>query len=195
MASAERLMLTKGFAATTVDEICDAADLTKGAFFHYFASKDAVGKATVERFALNLVRAFQGGAFHEKSDPLERIDGYIDFTAELCESAILQHGCLVGAFSVELAETHPEIRAVCGETFTGWAQGLSHELEAARARYAPDAAVDTQRLANHFIAVLEGALLLAKARQDPQVIAENLEHFRRYVRSLFGGSLEREDAA
>lgn len=187
LATAQRLMLTKGFAATRVDEICKAAGLTKGAFFHYFDSKDAAGRATVERFARELVQAFQTAPFREKADPLERVYGYVDFTIEICKDAVLRKGCLVGAFSQELSDTHPEIRAVCAQTFVGWAQGLRQHLDDAKALYAPGASIDTRSLAYHFIAVLEGSLVLAKALQRVQIVEESLTHYRRYVQSVFSG--------
>jgi len=48
--AAERLMLAKGFSATTVDDICETAKLTKGSFFHYFESKDELGEELLEHF-------------------------------------------------------------------------------------------------------------------------------------------------
>src|SRR5689334_24216214 len=48
--AAQQLMLSKGFPATTVDEICDTAGFTKGSFFHYFESKEQLGKEVLNRF-------------------------------------------------------------------------------------------------------------------------------------------------
>ena len=48
--AAQQLMLAKGFPATTVDEICEAAGFTKGSFFHYFESKEHLGKEVLDRF-------------------------------------------------------------------------------------------------------------------------------------------------
>ena len=49
LAAGMLLIRTKGYAATTVDELCAAADVTKGAFFHHFKSKDAFGVAVADQ--------------------------------------------------------------------------------------------------------------------------------------------------
>jgi TetR/AcrR family transcriptional repressor of nem operon len=89
-------MLERGYPATTVDQICEAAGVTKGAFFHYFDSKEAVGRAVIERFVSELVETFGSGPFREIADPLERVYGYIGFTIDVCKEAILQDGCILG---------------------------------------------------------------------------------------------------
>ena len=95
-------------------------------------------------------------------------------------------GCLLGTFAQELSDTHPKIRSKCAARFREWAEGLKEDLDAAKAAYAPKARWETGSLAEHFIAVVEGGLILAKAKQDQTVIEESLRHFRRYLSSLFG---------
>src|SRR3546814_5742043 len=48
VAAAHRTVRRKGYAATSVDEICVAAGVTKGAFFHHFVSKEALAVAAAE---------------------------------------------------------------------------------------------------------------------------------------------------
>jgi TetR/AcrR family transcriptional repressor of nem operon len=184
LAAARRLMLEKGFPATTVDQICEASGVTKGAFFHYFESKEAVGRAVIERFVSDLVETFRSGPFREVADPLERVDAYIDFTIEVCREAILQDGCMLGLFSQELAETQPEIRALCELSFRGWAQDLKGLLDEANRHYTPRPSIDTEALAEQFIAIVEGSLILRKAYQEPQVVDRLLSQFRGHVRLL-----------
>mgnify|MGYP003395515101 CR=1 FL=1 len=81
--SAQQLMLAKGFVATTVDEICDAAGVTKGSFFHYFKSKEDLGKVVLERFCQVRLQLMQGSPSQKKKDPLERIYGLVDFAIEI----------------------------------------------------------------------------------------------------------------
>lgn len=181
-------MLEKGFAATTVDQICEAAGVTKGAFFHYFESKEAVGRAVVERFASDLFEAFRSGSFRRVADPLERVFAYIDFTIDACKEAILQDGCMLGLFAQELAETQPEVRDVCQQAFRGWADDLEGLLHEALSRRGRRAAVDAASLAEQFIAIVEGALILRKAQQDPQVVERALNQFREYVKLLVAGA-------
>jgi TetR/AcrR family transcriptional repressor of nem operon len=183
--AAEGLMLEKGFVATTVEEICEAARLTKGSFFHYFESKDALGRELLERFCAS------GRRMHEACcgadpDPLKRVYAYLDAMIARSREPAGRKGCLLGVFAQELCDTHPRIRAACEQGFREWAKTIGKALAQAKARHAPRAAMNPKGLAEHIIAVMEGSMILGKARGDTRVMARNLRHVKAYVRSLFG---------
>lgn len=182
--TAQHLMLAKGYTATSVEEICEAANLTKGSFFHYFANKDDLGKAVLERYVNTVFQAIHQAPFLKKSDPLQRLYGYIDFMAALAKDPARRSGCLLGNFAQVLSDTHPELRTQCAAHFNGWADMLKQELDAAKAAYKVKG-LDTGALADHFIALFEGSLMLAKTRQDMDVIEKNLRHFKNYLKSIF----------
>jgi TetR/AcrR family transcriptional repressor of nem operon len=183
--AAQQLMLAKGFPATTVEEICNTAGFTKGSFFHYFESKEHLGKEVLDRFYVFLQQTVQQGSFRMKSDPLQRVYGYVDRFIEMATNPELPGGCLLGHFTQELADTHPEIRSLCAQHFAEWAALLKQELDEAKAKYAPKASFDTQSLAEYFISVMQGSRILATAKQDTRVFEQNLRHFKRYIKSLF----------
>jgi TetR/AcrR family transcriptional repressor of nem operon len=186
VAAAYRLMQTKGFVATGVEDVCAAAGVTKGAFFHYFPSKEALGLAVVEERVREYTCAFETAPFMKETDPLKRLHGYLDTVCALNHDATRPTGCLVGMFAQELAETHPEVRALCAQSFESLRRFLEGLIEEARAAYAPRAAIDVRSVADHFIAILQGALILARVRQDRRVIETQVEHFRAYLDALFG---------
>ena len=182
--AAQELMLTKGFAATTVDEICAAAKLTKGSFFHYFTSKDDLGQVLLQRFCADgqqLHRTFCGG----ETDPLKRVYAYIDAAAKM-SAGPKNKGCLLGMFSQELCDLNPQIRATCEQGFGDWARAFGEEMARAKAKYAPRKTFDPQELADHLIAVMEGGMILGKARKDMRMVARSLRHYKAYVKQLFG---------
>jgi TetR/AcrR family transcriptional regulator, transcriptional repressor for nem operon len=185
--AAQRLMLGKGFPATTVEEICAAAGVTKGSFFHYFAGKEEIGAAVLEHFVTGRMQAVHGAPCSRWRDPLKRVYGYVDFMIKLSREPSAQLSCLLGNFAQELSDTHPKLRAQCARHFDQWAQTIKRDLDAAKARYAPKAAFDTHSLAEHFIAVLEGALILVKAKQDRKILEQQLRHYKNYLQSLFEG--------
>ncbi len=182
--TAEHLMLAKGYTATSVEEICETASLTKGSFFHYFESKEALGKAVLDRYVLTMFQTAQNASFRKKSDPLQRLYGYIDFMIELSKDPARRSGCLLGNFAQVLSDTHPEIRAQCEAHFAMWVELLKQELDAAKTAYKVKG-LDTRTLADHFISLFEGSLMLAKTRQDVTVITDNLAHFKNYLKSIF----------
>lgn len=183
--TAQKLMRAKGYAATTIDEICSAAGVTKGAFFHYFTDKQDLGKAALAGFMSVQQRRVQKSALAPDVDPLKRVYGYVDFAIKLSRDPASRHGCLLGNFAQELSDTHHEIRDLCAQHFSQWAEVLQRDLEAAKTRHAPRARFDTASLADHFIAVFEGALIMGKAKQDMRVVEQSLKHFRSYLKILF----------
>jgi TetR/AcrR family transcriptional repressor of nem operon len=183
--TAQQLMLAKGYTATSVEEICEAASLTKGSFFHYFPSKEELGKAVLDRFVATMSQAIQNAPFMKKSDPLQRLYGHVDFMIDVSKDPARSSGCLLGNFAQVLTDTHPEIRSQCAAHFRLWADMLKQELDAAKRAYKVKG-LDTCSLADHFIALFEGSLMLAKTRRDLDVIANNLFHFKKYLKSIFG---------
>lgn len=183
--AAQQLMLAKGFVATTVDEICEAAGVTKGSFFHYFQSKEDLGKLVLDRFCHVRLKLMQESPSQKKKDPLERVYGWVDCAIEMSKSPMAKNGCLLGNFAQELSDTRPAMRSLCAQRFTEWAALLKQELDEAKAKHLPKSRLDTESLAEHFIAIIEGALILAKAKQDMGIVEKNLGHFRRYLENLF----------
>lgn len=182
--TAQHLMLAKGYTATSVEEICEAANLTKGSFFHYFDSKEDLGKAVLDSYVNTMHQAVQNAPFFKESDPLRRLYGYIDFMIAVSKDPARRSGCLLGNFAQVLTDTHPEIRTKCAAHFRLWADMLQQELDAAKAVYKVKG-LDTGTLADHFIALFEGSLMLAKTRQDLDVVANNLNHFKNYLKTIF----------
>lgn len=185
--AAQRLMLAKGFPATTVEEICEAAGLTKGSFFHYFKSKEDLGKAALEHYAERGLGTLESAAFRQKHDPLKRIIASIDFWIGRINDPSMECGCLLGNFAQELSDTHPEIRAQCVRYFDQWTTMLKQDFDAAKSAYRPRGRIDTRGLAEHYVAVVEGALLLTKATRDRKVFERTLAHLKRYIQTVFEG--------
>src|SRR5438874_8907696 len=96
--AARELMLEKGYTATSVDEVCEAAGLTKGSFFHYFEGKEHLGRAVAERFFADRKQHFLAAPFRQKEDPLDRVFGFVDFLIELSRGPTPSKGCLLGTF-------------------------------------------------------------------------------------------------
>jgi TetR/AcrR family transcriptional repressor of nem operon len=183
--AALELMLAKGYTATSVDDVCTAAGLTKGSFFHYFESKEDLGKAVAERFYAGMHASLQSAPFLQEPDPLDRVVGFVDFLIAKAGNPRLANGCLLGTFVQELSETHPQIRNVCADCFGKQADWLAGELELAKAKHAPRASWKPKALAEHLIAIAQGAIILAKAKRDRKVIEESLEHYKEYLRCVF----------
>jgi len=160
------LMRERGFNATTVDEICAAAGVTKGGFFHYFKSKDDIAKAALASFHEVKLKAYADAPFRKLANPLDRV--------------------FIGVFAQELAFTNPELRSACLSYLSKIAEDFGKDLAEAKAAYAPHASFDPKRLAMLYVSIVQGSLILAKVAEDSDAVEANIEQFRSYLRTLFG---------
>ena len=183
--AAVRLVREKGFNGTSVDDLCNAAGVTKGAFFHHFASKDALGVAAAEHWSQTTSALFAQAPYHAAADALDRLFAYLDFRADLIAGDIPEFTCLVGTMVQEVHETSPAIRVACEASIVGHAETLVADIATALTTHGV-AGVDPHALALHTQAVLQGGFILAKAKGDPSVARQSVAHLKHYIALLFG---------
>ncbi|HEX4264365.1 MAG TPA: TetR/AcrR family transcriptional regulator [Verrucomicrobiae bacterium] len=186
------LMRRKGFAATTVDEICAEAGVTKGGFFHYFKTKDDIAKAAIERFYESKAVEFQEAPFRKLADPLDRVFGRLDFAKKSSGgSRQVTKGCLLGMFAQELSFTNPGLRDTCRSALERIAADFEKDLAEAKAIYSPKMEFEPRSVAMLYLSIIQGSQMMAKVAESNAVLAENIEQFRRYLQSIFGVSPSR----
>jgi TetR/AcrR family transcriptional repressor of nem operon len=183
--AARDVIRAKGYSATTVDDICAAAGVTKGSFFHHFRSKEQLGIAAAEQFGAMASAIFGAASYRQLPDPLDRVLGYVDFRAAMLQWDIGQFTCLLGTMVQEVYATHPDLRAACDKCMSEHVVELVQDLEAAKQRYAPQATWSAESVGYFIQTVLQGSFIFAKAKQNAKVAIESLEHLRRYLETLF----------
>lgn len=181
----------KGYAATTVDDLCEAAGVTKGAFFHHFHSKEELGVAAADHWSQVTGEFFEDAPYHRHADPLDRVLGYVAFRRDILRGSVPEFTCLAGTMVQENYETSPAIRDACDRSISGHAAKVAADIAEAMEKYGVEADWTAESLALHTQAVLQGAFILAKARNGPDIAADSVDHLRRYIEMLFG----REPAA
>lgn len=181
-----QVIRTKGLSATSVDDLCAAAGVTKGAFFHHFESKQALAVAAAGYWSATTGALFADDRYHDLADPVDRIFGYLDLRARLIAGSPADYTCLVGTMTQEAFATQPDVRDACAASIFGHARTLEADFDAAlEAAGRPDG-VDAAGLARHTQAVLQGAFVLSKAASDPTLVTDSIGHLRRYLELLFG---------
>ena len=183
--AARTIIRTKGFASTSVDDLCKAAAVTKGAFFHSFGSKDALGVAAAEFWAETTSDLFAAAPYHRPADPLDRVLAYVAFRKAIITGDLAEFTCLLGTMVQEIYASSPDIRDAGGRSIFGHAATLEADIESARRERGITGDWTAASLARHTQAVIQGGFLLAKAGNDPELAVENLDHLDRYIRHLF----------
>lgn len=186
--AAKQVIRTKGYTATTVDDICHAAGVTKGSFFHHFKGKEDLALATVQHWNQVTGSLFASAPYQRVADPRDRVLAYIDFRASLLRGALPDYTCLLGTLVQETFESYPAIRDACRQGIDLHAQTVAEIIAKAKDLYAPDADWSVQSLALYTQAAIQGAFILAKAHHGPEIAVQCIAHLRRYVQTLLGTS-------
>jgi TetR/AcrR family transcriptional repressor of nem operon len=175
----------KGFAAASVDDLCKAAAVTKGAFFHSFGSKEALGIAAAEFWARTTSDFFAAAPYHRPLDALERVLAYVAFRKAIITDDLAGSSCLVGTMAQETFSSFPSIRDACGASIFGHASTLEADIELARRERGITDDWTAESLARYTQTVIQGGFVLAKAGNDAELARESLAHLERYIRLLF----------
>lgn len=183
---------TKGYSATTVDDLCETAGVTKGAFFHHFKSKEHLAVSAAQHWSAITDQLFAQASYHKLEDPLDRVLGYVAFRKELLRGTTPEFTCLVGTMVQEVFDTNPAIRQACQKSIFGHASEVSKDVETAKKKYTPRAEWTAESLALHIQGVIQGAFILAKAGQSTDLAAESIQHLYRYLELLFQKPKERK---
>lgn len=173
----------KGYAATSVDELCQRAGVTKGAFFHHFRSKEDLAVAAATHFGDMADGLFSDAPFKALPTARERILGYVRFRREILGGEIPDYTCLLGTMVQETYASHPGIRAACEKEILRHTATLEPDLAAALTE-AGHSGWSSAGLSLHIQGTLQGAFILAKATGSAEVARESLGHLVRYLENI-----------
>ena len=183
--AAVRLMLRQGFSASSVEEICNEAGVTKGSFFHHFPSKEAIAKAAVDAFA-DMGTALYAPAWSDpEGDPLEQLHKLLDIMVTFNQRPDGPCVCMVGMMSQELALTNPQMRAICERHLADWSDRVTRMLSEAKKLHPVRTGFDPERVAWFLNSLWQGSMLIGKTRDSPEMVISNLDLARHYIDSLF----------
>lgn len=183
--AALQVIRSKGYSATRIEDVCDAAGLTKGSFFHHFSTKEELAIAAADYWSEMTSSVFASAPYHSPADPLERVLAYVDFRKALLRGELPEFTCLVGTMTQEVYGTHPAIREACFASISGHAGTLVPDIEAAIERYGVMGSWSAESLAFFTQAAIQGAFILAKAKNSAAPAIDAVDHLRRYIELLF----------
>jgi TetR/AcrR family transcriptional repressor of nem operon len=183
--AALHVIRVKGYEATRIEDICEAAELTKGSFFHHFKSKEDLALAAVDYWGEMTSAFFASASYHEPADPLERLLAYVDFRKSILRGDLPDFTCLLGTIVQETYDTHPAIREACDKSLSDHSATLVPDIEEAMRQRGIHAAWTAESLAFYIQANIQGAFILAKAKYGPKIAADCIDHLHRYIELLF----------
>ena len=183
--AALQVIRSKGYANTSIDDLCVAAGLSKGGFFYHFKGKEELAVAAAKYFCDGAEHLFATAPYTDIEDPLLRLLGYIDFRISIIRGALPEYTCFLGTTVQETYQTHPTLREACHSHIWSHATHLAKDVALAKDYYQPSADWSAEGLALHTQAVIQGSFILAKASNGPAIAVDSLKHLRRYFELLF----------
>jgi TetR/AcrR family transcriptional regulator, transcriptional repressor for nem operon len=173
LAVARDMFHGRSYADVGIQEICEGAKVQKGSFYHFFPSKQELAMAVIDDMADDWAHGFVAEAFDQNLPPLERLDYMIDAAYYWQKAAKdiegRMPGCLFGNLALEMSTRDDVMRAKLNAVFEKAKDKFRLTLDEAVASGAM-APMNTEDTATAMLAFLEGIILLAKSRNDPDVI-------------------------
>jgi TetR/AcrR family transcriptional repressor of nem operon len=171
------LMHQNGYHATGLSDILKRADLPKGSFYHHFSSKEDFAGAALDTYGLRERERAATILNDTAVAPLKRLRNYFSDLTKVYGQRAAIPGCLMGRFSLEIAEESPELRKRISASFDHWQSTIAAVIRQAVAQKELAAGTDAELLAGFLLNSWQGALLRSQADKSNAP----LETFMRYV--------------
>lgn len=189
--AAHALVLERGFSSTSISDVLADAGASKGAFFHHFPSKSALGHALVERYAeadVAVLDAALARAEATSDDPADQLVALLRVFEDAATggAAMQQPGCLFVSFVYEQIPETDEIRPMIIEAIELWRARILEKLQQAAASGRISGDVELSALADQVFTVFEGAFILARATGEADHVRAQLAQLRHYFELLLG---------
>ena len=183
-------IVEKGFAATSIEELVEAAGITKSGFFYHFKDKNDLARQLFERFLdedSGILDTLESRARELSDDPLQSLLIFLNVYAQMMDDMEALHpGCMVATvtyqermFDAEVKQMNVDYLLRMRDRFVRW-------IEEVIAKYPPSSAIVPADLADLLNVIVEGAIIQSKALKDPGLMGRQTRLYRNHIKMLFG---------
>jgi TetR/AcrR family transcriptional regulator, transcriptional repressor for nem operon len=185
-------VIRKGFAATSIEELVEAAGITKSGFFYHFKDKSDLARQLIEAYTQRNARFLDdmtGRARELSEDPLHSFLIFLKLYAEKMEEKTAGHpGCMVATVTFQDQSWDPATRQLVVDMVVEWRTRFVAWLEEIARAYPPKGKASLEDLADAILAFTYGGMTLVRALGEPRAIARQTLLFRETVRLHFLGA-------
>lgn len=183
-------IVQKGFAATSIEELVEAAGITKSGFFYHFRDKNDMARQLLERFLAEdeaIITTLEERAHELSDDPLQSFLIFLNLYAQLMDDMETLHpGCLVASVTYQDRLFDADVRQMNADYLLRTRRRFAGSFRKIAAQHPPRREIDLDALADSLTAIVEGAIILSKALDDPGLMGRQVRLFRGHVKLLFG---------
>jgi len=190
LATAESIILQRGFVGTSIEDILEQTGITKGGFFYHFDGKIDLARKLMERYLVQdtaFFNSLEQQALDLTEDPLQQMLIFLKLMAKTMEDLPGTHpGCLVAGFTYESQQFDDEIRSLNAEGVLAWRRMFVKLLTRIEEKYPMKSDQSLEELADMLTSVIEGGIIVSKVLDDRHILPRQLLQYRNYLRLLFG---------
>lgn len=182
--TADELFYLHGYNATGLDAIIGAAGVTKGNFYYYFKSKELLAVEVIEWHFDKVQAEVRSALAGKRIGPLERLFTVLDVILQRHKAQYEQGnicGCFFGNFTLELSTDSHLVRKKLDSVFSRYRQLFSGLLDEAMQLGEIDKHLEPEDEAETILSLVEGALLLDKARQEPKALEQAIQFLKTHL--------------
>ncbi|HEY6002654.1 MAG TPA: TetR/AcrR family transcriptional regulator [Anaeromyxobacter sp.] len=175
----------RGFQAASLDTILARAGVTKGALYHHFPDKAALGYAVVDEVVKGLLLerwlALLEGS---PADPLAALQQTLRHRAASLTPGEIELGCPLNNLAQEMSPLDEQFRRRIDATFDAWRDGFARALARGQENGTVRRDVDPRKIAAFVVAAAEGSFGLAKSAGSRAMLRSNLEMLATFLDTL-----------
>jgi TetR/AcrR family transcriptional repressor of nem operon len=183
-------IVQKGFAATSIEELVEAAGITKSGFFYHFKDKNDLARQLLERFLdedVRIIETLESRSRELSDDPLQSFLIFLNLYAQMMDDMEALHpGCMVASITYQDRMFDAEVRQMNVDYLVRMRARFTRWLGEIAAVNPPRHEVDLADLADSLTGVVEGAIILSKALSDEGLMGRQMRIYRNHIRLLFG---------
>jgi len=162
--TALKLILKKGYGNITMNELVEASGMSKGAFYHYFKSKDQIYYQTLDKYFFSYMASFDltyNKALSFKSNLLDVFTMFIEFATEI-EKMIGPENPMISYYHtlLEGAIRSDEIKQKVSNYYEFWINRIAGWVELAQSNNEIDPGLDPEILSKHIGGLMEGIMII-----------------------------------
>ncbi len=184
LAAAFKEMHRHGYQGMRVDQVLKNTDLKKGALYHHFSSKQALGYAVLDELIAKRIEKLWIEPLESLSDPLVGIHVLFQGVGNTWSDEFFTLGCPLNNLAQEMSPIDEGFREKIQEFFLRWRDALSGALKKGQEKGVVDKSISTDDSAMFILSVIEGGLGMTKNQQDKSIYYSCCRELKRYLESL-----------
>lgn len=184
-------IVQKGFAATSIEELVEAAGITKSGFFYHFKDKNDLARQLFDRFLSEderIIETLESRSRELSDDPLQSFLIFLNLYAQMLDDMETLHpGCMVASITYQERMFDSDVKQMNVNYLIRMRDRFTRWLNEIAAMNPPRHEVDLAELADNFTGIVEGAIILSKALCDEGLMGRQMRLYRSHIKLLFGG--------